>query len=294
MFTISTDTSCDVFRPDLDGLNVKWIPLTFIIGEQSFFDDFDKDSRYKAFYEKIRGGAVPSTSQINVFLHEEFFDSILEGGATEIVHLSLSGGLSNTYINAQQAAIACMERHPGKKIFVVDTLGATQGHRALLDLAISLRDCDTSAKSAAAQLEERRDNLQHWIIVDDLMHLKRGGRVSGAAAYIGSLLNLKPILIINDEGKLCVVHKSKGTAKAMNYLIDMMKQHGDDIDNSTVYIATADATDKVEQMKKLIEENFKCKVVVGWIGPVIGAHTGAGTLGIVFKSKGRLCNKSNA
>ena len=290
MFTLTTDTSCDIPRKQLDEAGIPWLPLTFTIDGVTYPDDFEGDRQYSDFYAKIRAGAMPTTSQINAFLHEEFFDKLLDQGIKEIVHLPLSSGLSNTYLSALQGAQAAMQKHPGSTVTVIDTLSATQGHRLLLTDAQQLRDAGVSAKEATRELIYQRARIHHWIIADDLMHLKRGGRVSGPAAYIGTMLNIKPIIIINDTGKLVVVHKAKGTAKAMGYVLDRMKQYGEDIDSQTVYLASADAPDKAAQMEQVIKHDFSCKVVTGWIGPVIGAHTGPGTLGIVFKTTGRLSN----
>lgn len=291
MFTLSTDTSCDVFRTELDRLGVFWVPLTYIIGAQTNIDDFSSDDRYTAFYNKIREGIVPSTSQINAFLHEEFFNSMIAKGASQIVHLTLSSGLSATYASALSGAEASMRAHPTVKIYVVDTLSATQGHRALLDTAIEMRDSGVSAIDTYNELNEQRNQLQHWILVDDLMHLKRGGRVNALTAHIGTMLNLKPILIINNEGKLAVVHKSKGFKGGILYFNQMLELYGNDINNQTVYIASADAGEFATTLQTQIQASYSCKTKIGWIGPVIGSHTGAGTLGLVFKSKKRLNNK---
>lgn len=290
MFIISTDTSCDKPRGYLDEMQVPWLPLTFTIDGRTHDDDFTSDGQYRDFYERIREGVLPSTSQISAFLHEEFFDHILESQSGDIVHLPLSDGLSATHKSACAAAEESMRKHPGRKIYVVNTLSATQGHARILDEALMLRGNGETAEKAAAALNDLAARIHHWIIVDDLMHLKRGGRVSGAAAAIGTLLNLKPVLIINDAGKLAVVHKAKGTVKAMKYVIDRMREYGDGIDSQTVYLASADAQDKADAMTALIKENFAAKVQTGWIGPVIGSHTGCGTLGIVFVAKHRLSN----
>lgn len=291
-FCLTTDTSCDVFRNELDEKQIPWIPLSFTIDGVTYDDDFSSDDRYADFYDKIKSGAMPTTSQINVFNHEEFFEKVIANGAKNIIHLTLSGGLSNTVNSARTAAQNVTEKHHDCKIYILDTFSATQGHRYVLDEAVKLRDGGVSVQDAYNELETLASKVHHWIVVDDLMHLKRGGRVSGASAYIGSLLNIKPVLIINSEGKLAVVKKAKGTLKAYQYVMEMIKEHAEDLDNLVIYLADADANDKVEEMKKLIKEAYPAADVrVGWIGPVIGAHTGSGTLGIVFKGKKRLDNK---
>lgn len=285
---LSTDSSSDVLRHELDAANVAWIPLTFTVDGVTYEDDFDDDARYKHFYAQIREGKLPTTSQINAYLHEEYFTKLVEKGYNAIVHLTLSSGLSSTYQSACQAAQAVMEANPGVKIYIVDSLGATQAQRNTLDEGILLRDAGLPAKDVAAGMEKCVSETQVFIIVDDLYHLKRGGRVSGAAAVIGTALKLKPIVILNAEGKLQVIGKMQGTRKAIKYCFDRMKAQGVDLDSQTVYLASADAADKAAEMRELIESEYKCKVVTGWIGPVIGSHTGAGTLGLVYRGKERL------
>lgn len=284
MFTLATDTSCDVLRCELDAAGIPWVPLTFTIDGETFPDDFTRDEQYKEFYKKVRGGAMPSTSQINAFVQEEFLEKLVSDGATDIVYLTLSGGLSATYESACQAAQSVCSKHENVKINVVDTLGATQVHRMVLDQAVELRDKGFSGEEAAVILRDDAKKLHTWIIVDNLFHLKRGGRVSGAAAAIGTLLKIKPMIVFDKEGKLKVMHKAKGFRKAMEYIVEYMEKWCDG-DLKEVYMAHGDNMEGAEEMKALILEKYPdCKFTIGWCGPVIGAHTGAGMLGVIFKS----------
>lgn len=284
MFTLSTDTSCDVMRNELDSLGIPWVPLTFTIDGKTYPDDFTSDEQYKDFYAKVRGGALPSTSQITAYVHEEYFEKLIEGGATDIVHLTLSSGLSATYQQACLAADAIRAKHPDVKINIVDSLGATQVHHMVLDDALKMRDEGLTGDEAAKLLGEQTKKIHVWIIVDNLKHLKRGGRVSGAAAAIGTLLNIKPMIVFDKEGHLKVMHKAKGFKKAMEYVLDYMDEWAPDC--KEIYMAHADAMEKAEEMTALIKSKRPdCKVKVGWCGPVIGAHTGDGMLGIIMKSE---------
>ena len=284
MFTLSTDTSCDVMRDELDKLGIPWVPLTFTINGETFPDDFTRDEQYKDFYAKVRAGAMPTTSQITAFTHEEYFEKLVAGGAKDIVHLTLSGGLSATYQSACLGAKAVAERHPDVKINIVDTLCATQVHHMVLDDALELRNKGLGGSEAAKLLNEETKKIHVWIIVDDLKHLRRGGRVSGVAAAIGTLLNIKSMIVFDKEGKLKVMHKAKGFKKALDYVLEYMDEWAPNAD--TVYMAHADAVEKAEEMKALIKSKRpNCDVRYGWCGPVIGAHTGAGMLGIIFKSE---------
>ena len=291
-FIITTDTSCDAFKNDLDAKNIPWIPLTYTIDGISNEDNFTKDAQYQAFYDKVKAGAMPTTSQINQFNHEEFFNKVLDGGAKEIVHLTLSSGLSETYNAAVLAANAIMEQRNSVKVYIVDTLSATQGHMAILDYGVELRDSGMSGADAAAKIAEFTQKVMHFFMVDDLHHLKRGGRVSAASALIGSLLKIKPILTINNEGKLAVIKKAKGSAAAIKFFFEMIETYKEDKNGGTFYIVNGNAHDSVASLKEQLNEKYpSIAIKSGWVGPVIGAHTGSGIFGVAFLAKQRLIDK---
>lgn len=281
MFTLATDTSCDVFRDELDEMGIAWVPLTFTLNGETHPDDFTRDEQYKAFYDAVRKGAMPTTSQINTFNQSEFLEKLAESGATDIVYLTLSSGLSATYESACMAAEEVQRKHAGVHIEVVDTKGATQVHHMVLDDAIELRDRGLRGEEAAKILRESVNKIHVLFMVDDLNHLKRGGRVSGIAAAIGTLLKIKPILTFDKEGKLRVVHKAKGARKALEYVLEEIEKRNPNV--KEVYIAQGDAPELLAEMTQMLTEKFGCKVKSGWCGPVIGAHTGAGILGMIFK-----------
>lgn len=282
MFTLATDTSCDVFRNELDALDIAWVPLTFTIDGVTYPDDFTCDAQYKDFFDKVRAGAMPTTSQINTFCQEEFLEGLVQKGATDIVYLTLSSGLSSTYDSAVAAANAVTKRHEGVVINVVDTRGATQVHHMVLDDAIALRDKGLSGAEAAKILRESVTKIHVLFMVDDLQHLRRGGRVSGVAAAIGTLFKIKPIVTFDKEGKLHVIHKAKGYRKVLEYVVSEIEKISPDV--KEVYIAHGDAPDLVQEMVDTLQQKFGCTVKVGWCGPVIGAHTGAGMIGMIFKA----------
>lgn len=287
-FVLSTDTSCDVFKSKLRQDDIRYIPLTFTIDGVCYEDDFDNDQQYKDFYQKIRNGAMPTTAQINPEMHASFFREILSSGVKNIVHLSLSGGLSSTYQSALLGASEAEKDFPGSKIYIVDTIGATQAHGFLLDKAKQMRDKLYTAEQTFEELNRIKGNVHAWIIADDLMHLKRGGRVSGAAAAVGTLLKIKPILIINSNGGLSVVHKAKGARKALSYMVDNIKEHCKDYKTANIWLASADSEEYANELISMLRaEGCEGEIKIGWIGPVIGSHTGAGTLGIVFEGTPR-------
>ena len=281
-FVLSTDTSCDILRCELKADGIEYRPLVYTIDEVPYFDEFTADEEYKGFYDKIREGKMPTTSQINIMEHEEFFESLLNKYEGDLLHVTLSSGLSSTYASACTAAKSVMER-TGRKVFVVDSLGATIATRHVVDKAKALRDAGVSAEEAANTLNDFVHHIQTWFMPVDLMHLKRGGRVSGPAAYIGTALNIKPILFINKVGGLSVVQKKMGAVKGIATMIDIFKRDAIEAPQK-VYIASADSEFADDMKNKAKAARPDCDVEIGWIGPVIGAHTGCGAVGMSFLS----------
>ena len=288
MFTFTTDSAVDVFVNDLEAANVPCIPLTYAVDGVTFDDVSKSADDYKKFYEGLKSGALPVTSQINPFSHEEFWEKVYAKEKRDIVHLTLSGGLSETYSSACKAAESFMEKHPESHVYVVDSLAATQAEAPLYEKALELRDSGADAETAADTLRAYAPRIQVYIIADDLYHLKRGGRVGAAAAVVGSMFSIKPIIVFNDEGKLCVYKKPVGWKKSLKTVLDHIEEYCPDPANKKIWIAHADALDKAEEAKAAIEARFGSQVQIGWIGRVIGAHTGAGTIGILFEANSRL------
>ena len=283
-FTLSTDTSCDIFRNELKARGIEYRPLVYTIDDVPHFDECTTDADYKAFYDQIRAGKMPTTSQINVVEHEEYFTELCEKHDGDIVHLTLSSGLSSTYESACLAASNVNEKY-GKRVYVVDSKGATVVQRIVVDEAERLRDGGASAEETVRLLEDFIAHVHVWFMTTDLMHLKRGGRVSGASAVIGTALNIKPILIINKNGGLSVVAKKIGVAKGMNYMLDMFnKYQADCTTKAKVYIPSADSEYADEMKQKLKTARPDCDVEIGWVGPVIGAHTGPNMVGVCLLS----------
>jgi len=254
-FILTTDTSCDAFKSDLNAHNIPWIPLTYTLDGAEHADNYSSDNEYQAFYDKLATGAMPTTSQINTFAHEEFFEKVFANHPDgDIVHLTLSGGLSETVNSARIAASNMQERHASRKVHIVDTLSATQGHNQILDFALELRETATALEAVAA-IEEYRSKINAWFMVDDLHHLKRGGRVSKLSAVFGTLLKIKPILTINNEGKLAVVKKAKGHAGALNFLLEVIAQNKASKDSGAFYVVNANAHPLVAQLKEKLQEH---------------------------------------
>ena len=288
MFTFTTDSAVDVFVKDLEAAHVKCIPLTYTVNGQTYRDIAEDDSSYIKFYDELKAGAMPVTSQINPYEHEEFWEQVYAEEKRDIVHLSLSGGLSQTYASACRAAESFNSKHDDAKVYVVDSIGATRAEAPIYEKALVLRDEGVDAATAAETLRNYAHRIQVYIIADDLFHLKRGGRVSAAAAVVGSMFSIKPVIVFDDEGHLCVYKKPVGWKKALKTVLDHIEEYCPDPASKKIWIAHADAPDKAAEAEAAIKARFGSKVQVGWIGRVIGAHTGAGTIGVLFEANGRL------
>ncbi len=282
-FILSSDTSCDIKRKEMTARGIEYRPLVYTIDDIPAFDECSDDADYKAFYDQIRAGKMPTTSQINIAEHEEFFSRLLEKYGKDIVHITLSSGLSSTYGSAVKAAEQINEREGRTCVYVVDSFGATIVTRHVVDEGERLRDSGLSAEDAAQKLEEFAKHLHTWFMPTDLMHLKRGGRVSGASAVIGTALNIKPIIRFNRAGELEVVQKKIGASKGIAAMIDLFKNTSVKTPHK-VYIASADSDLAENMLEKARNARPDCDIEIGWIGPVIGAHTGCGAVGISFVS----------
>lgn len=283
-FILATDTSCDILKSELRARGIEYKSLVYTVDGVEYPDEFERDEQYKAFYDGIRAGDMPSTSMINVVEHEEFFTELTRKYADEdIVYITLSSGLSASYSSAVKAADT-VSKSTGRKIYVVDSYGATIVTRHVVDEAQRLRDAGVGAGEAAEKLAEFAAHLHTWFMPVDLMHLKRGGRVSGPAAYIGTALNIKPIINFNAAGGLVVAKKQRGVAKGIAFMIDMFKDEAID-EPHKVYIANADSELAQDMLAKAKAARPDCEFEIGWIGPVIGAHTGCGAVGISFRAK---------
>ena len=286
-FILSSDSCCDAFKSYLSNNNVHYLPMSYFVNDVQYYDDFDSVEQYRGFFDGLRGGKMAKTALANAFETADYFQGLLDSGSGDIIHLSLSSGLSGTAVNAQTAAREVMPKYPGRKIYAIDTKSATQGQLYLLDRAIEMRNQGLNAEETAKELEQIAGRLHHFVLVKDLFHLKRGGRVSAAAAVVGSVLNVRPILVINHLGELVVVDKVKGATKSLNYMVKAMKKHRRD-GEVRAYIAHADDIETAQDLKKMLNDEGFSQVKIGYIGPVIGAHTGPGAIGLVFESTKRL------
>ena len=279
---IVTDSSCDLGINFIEENNIELIPLLLNLDGEIIKDDLGKSLGYREFYEKLRAGSMPSTSQINIYTFEEKFKELLDKGY-EILYIGLSSALSGTFNSANMARNNILEENPNAKIAVVDSISVSMGLGMLIKKACKMIEEGKMLEDIVQWIEENKNKVIHAILVDDLKHLKRGGRVSASTAAVGSILNIKPLLKLNNSGAVEASEKIKGKKKGLKRLASIIKENAINIENEILYIMHGDVLEEAQYLKEIIlqELNFK-DVKVEYIGTVIGTHGGPGTIATVF------------
>ena len=279
-FHIVTDSGCDLTQAMIASLNITVVPLMVNFKGQTQPDNVDDG--VGAFYDGLRAGEVATTSAINPTGWEEKIEPILAAGQDALV-ITFSSGLSTTYQSAVIAADELKEKYPERNIRVVDSLCASLGQGLLVWYACQKRDAGMSLDELTAWLEKNKFNLCHWFTVDDLMYLKRGGRVSAATALVGTMLQIKPVLHVDNEGHLINVAKARGRKASIEALAKKVAELGLPGENDTVFISHGDCIEDAKLLETILKEKFGVKeVIIGYVGAVIGSHSGPGTLALFF------------
>lgn len=285
-FEIVTDSCCNLLEDMIDDFGIHVLPLTFMVdGEDEVYQSYLKGERtdLKQFYTMMREGKVFKTSLPNLAESEALFRELL-GSGRDVLYIAFSSGLSGTYQALSLMAAQLQEEFPERKIHVVDSLAASGGQGLLVWYAVQHARAGKSIDQVRDWLEENKLHLAHWFTVDDLMFLFRGGRVSKTAAWAGTLLNIKPVLHVDDEGHLIPMEKVRGRKKSLNALIDHMEKSANKpISDQMVFITHGDCIEEAEYVAAKIKERFGVKeVVINYVDPVIGAHSGPGTMALFF------------
>ena len=285
-FVIHTDTGCDVRPAVLQEWGVSFTPLAFRFdGENKEYTEADLS--VKEFYDRMRGGAVARTSAINMVEFKEAFDPFLKEGK-DILYLAFSSGLSTTCNSARMAAEELKEEYPDRKVIVVDTLAASAGQGLLVKLAADKKAQGATLEETAVYAESIVPKLAHWFTVDDLVYLKRGGRVSAATAFVGGVLGIKPVLHVDDAGHLISMAKVRGRKPSLMAMAKKYTELAAHPESGTVFISHGDCIEDARYVADLIEKEHGVKVeLITDIGPVIGAHSGPGTFALFFIGKER-------
>ena len=283
-YQIITDSCCDFTRQQYDAQNVICVPLSVVYKGESH-SNFSDPAAVKAFYDELRTGVTATTSAVNPDGWAAAMEEALKNGRDVLV-IAFSSGLSTTYQSAVIAAKELREDYPDRKIYVVDSLCAALGQGLLVHYACKKRDEGLTIDALRDWVEENKLHVCHWVTVDDLSHLKRGGRISATTAMVGTMLNIKPIIHVDNDGHLINCAKVRGRKAAMELLAGKLGEICTDFD--TAFIAHGDCPEDAAALEALIREKHGVKhVITGYVGPVIGAHTGPGVLVVFFLGRHR-------
>lgn len=282
-YVLFTDSSCDLPAALAEEMQLHVLPLSVHLDGNSYKNYLDeREISYRDFYARIPSAKEIKTNAVN---QQDFIDAmepVLRAGA-DVLYVGFSSGLSGTYSAGALAARELQEKYPDRKIYAVDSLCASLGQGMLLHLAWKRQHAGATIDELRAYLEETKLHLCHWFTVNDLFHLKRGGRVSAATALIGSMLSIKPVMHMDDEGHLAVVSKARGRKASLKQLVEEMKKSAIEPEAQEIFICHGDALAEAEALGETIRRELHVKnVIINYVGPVIGAHTGPGVISIFF------------
>ena len=287
LFEIITDSSSDLPEEYFHQHNLECIKLGFLMEGVSYEGEDGASMEAKAFYAKLRSGAMPSTYQVTAEAAKAHFEKYLAAGK-DILVIAFSSGLSGTEGSYRVAAKELKEAYPDRSIAVVDSLCASMGEGLFVDYVVKKADSGATLQETAAYAEALKPYMCHYFTVDNLFHLKRGGRVSAATAVVGSVLNIKPVLHVDDVGHLVPVSKTMGRKKSVLALMKYMEQLQTLEEGDPVFISHGDCIEDAEYLAELVKERFPGhEIRINYIGPVIGAHAGPGTVALFFVGKER-------
>lgn len=287
-YVIITDSCANLTDEMIEQFNIGVLPLSFHVnGEEYKSYEQGKKSDLKKFYEMMRNKEAITTSLISPDQFVQFFTKYLEAGQ-DVLYVGFSSALSGTYQSSTIAAEDLREAFPERKIVTIDSLCASAGQGLLVYYACLMQEEGKSMEEVKAWVEDNRLRSCHWFTCDDLFFLKRGGRVSASAAVLGSLLQVKPVMHVTDEGKLAVFSKARGRKQAMQSLVKHMEETVENPEEQVIIITHGDCEDEALAIKKMVEEKFTVKeVIVTYLDPVIGAHAGPGTLALFYMGSNR-------
>ena len=287
-YIIVTDATSDIPNEMANELNVKVVPMSFSLGEKNYnhYPDY-RELDIKTFYDKQRAGQTSLTTQINVAVYLDFFEEIIKSDK-DVLYISFSSALSSTYQSSVLATKELNEKYPDFKIITIDSKAATLGETLLVKLAAQKKSEGMNIEDLSKWVADNHLKVCHYFTVDDLNHLKRGGRMTAMTAFIGTALDIKPILHVNDEGKLIPLDKVRGRKKALKVLFNYLAELSENLEEQTVFIGHGDCIEDARNLESLIKEAYKVKeVIIHPIGPIIGSHTGPGAITLFFLGKHR-------
>ena len=287
-YVIITDSSCDLPADLVEELELQVTPLAFIMGDKTYWNYPDnREMSPEEFYSRLAAGEMATTNAVNVGQATERLEAVLKTGKDVLV-LGFSSGLSTTFNSFQIAADDLSDHYRDRKIYAVDTLSASLGQGMLVAQAARLRQQGKSIEEVRDWVEANRLHQCHWFTVNDLFFLKRGGRVSAATALVGTMLQIKPVMHMDDEGHLINMSKARGRKAALNALVDKVRELGTDPAGQTMYISHSACLGDAQFVADEVKKRYAVqKVIINSIGPVIGAHTGPGCVALFFTGSKR-------
>lgn len=286
-FAIITDSAADLPEEYLAEHELDCVNLGFLMNGVTYGGEDGQTMPVKDFYAALRSGSMPTTFQVSPEIAKLHIEAYLKRGSDVLV-LAFSSGLSGTCNSFEAAMRELKESYPERKIAVVDSLCASLGEGLFVDYVVRKADSGASIEETTAYAENLKLHICHQFTVDDLFHLKRGGRVSAATAFVGSLLRIKPVMHVDDAGHLIVVGKAMGRKKSISALVTAMKELADLGEDDPVFISHGDCMEDVEYLISLVKKEFgDRKFCVNFVSSVIGTHSGPGTLALFFKGKHR-------
>ena len=284
-YIIMTDSAADISPEILAQWGVPFVSLTYKFDDETqSWGNYEKP--FSAFYQKMRSGGVARTAAVNMETFKQSFAPILQQGK-DLLYICFSSGLSTTFQSSTIAVEELREQFPERKLITVDSLAASSGQGLLVKLTVDRKNAGATIEEAAQFVRDTRLHLDHWFTVDDLVYLKRGGRVSAAKAFVGGLLNIKPVLHVDDEGHLINMFKVRGRKASLKALAE---KYGELIQdrNEQIFISHGDCLGDAQELERMLREAYGVQVtLINEIGPVIGAHSGPGTLALFFVGKER-------
>lgn len=287
-FVITTDTTSDLPDDYLKQHLIRVMSLTYTIEGNTYSQEHPLP--VEDFYRMMRAGSLPTTSQVNPGEASQLFEDIIKTQDCDILHIAFSSGLSGSYNSANIAALELADKYPNRRIIVIDSLCASLGEGLLVHKAVMMQEKGKSLEETASWIEENKLHLVHNFTVDDLYHLFRGGRVSKTAAFVGTMINIKPILHVDNEGHLIPTAKVRGRKKSLIALVNCMeKQIGSWRDkNDIVFISHGDSLEDAKYVAGLIKERFGIEsFLINYVGSTIGAHSGPGTIALFYMGEYR-------
>ena len=291
-YILSGCSAADLSKEHFERIGVRYICFHYMMDDVLYPDDLGQTMSADVFYARMAKGAMTKTSQINISEYVDYFSAMCEEGK-DIVHVTLSSGISGTYNSACSAALIVKERFPEREIYVIDSLGASSGYGLILDTAAAMRDSGLSAKELADWITENRLKLHHWFFSTDLSSYVRGGRISKTAAFFGGVFEICPLLNMDNLGRLIPRKKIRTKKNVIKEIVQKMVENADkgtDYDGKC-YISMSACREDAEEVARLVEARFpklNGKVLINNIGGLIGSHTGPGTVALFFWGRERV------